>query len=255
MTPHIGITTSFEEGEQRLRRDYVLAVERTGGVPIPCPMVESERTRQAITAGLDGLIITGGPAVTHGMIGSHPEDLGATDPARSTSDHGWIDAAEEVGIPMLGICYGMQLLNARARGSIYADVEAQVEGAHAHSQKRGATVHLLQIRPGSILHQALGRESVEVNTRHIQSLASVGDGYRVTATAPDGVIEAIEHESGRILGLQFHPERQFETMRGLFEAFVACARSPDPDARMGPAVTETPGATVDPDLAPDVAPG
>lgn len=255
MTPHIGITTSFEEREQRLRRDYVLAVERAGGVPIPCPMVESERTRQAITASLDGLIITGGPAVTHGMIGSHPEDLGATDPARSTSDHGWIDAAEEAGIPMLGICYGMQLLNARARGSIYADVEAQVEGAHAHSQKRGATVHLLQIRPGSILHQALGRESVEVNTRHIQSLASVGDGYRVTASAPDGVIEAIEHESGRILGLQFHPERQFETMRGLFEAFVACARSPDPNARMGPAVTETPGATVDPDLAHDVAPG
>jgi len=251
MTPHIGITTSFEEGEQRLRRDYVLAVERTGGVPILCPMVESERARQAITAGLDGLIITGGPAVTHRMIGSHPEDLEATDPDRTTSDHGWIDAAEEAGIPMLGICYGMQLLNARARGSIYADVEVQVEGAHSHSQKRGATGHRLQIRPGSILHKTLGRESVGVNTRHIQSVASVGDGYRVTATAPDGVIEAIEHESGRILGLQFHPERQLETMRGLFEAFIACAQSPDPDARMGSAVNETPGATV----APDVAPG
>lgn len=240
MAPRIGITTSFVDGEQRLRRDYVLAIERAGGLPIPCPMVSTNDARAAIADTLDGLVVTGGPAVTEGLTGSLPDDLGSTDPARSTSDRQWIDLMDGAARPILGICYGMQLLNARAGGTIFGDVERERDRTLTHSQKRGAARHNIEIEPDSMLHAMLGRLTATVNTRHLQAIATTGDGFRVSATAPDGVIEAIEHQNGRILGLQFHPERMQESMMPLFRSFVDRCRTiqqtPDPAARPSSAV-------------------
>jgi putative glutamine amidotransferase len=212
-------------GEQRLRRDYVLAVERAGGVPVPLPMVESADTVRALVAELDGLIVTGGPAVTDGLVGSLPEELSGLGAVRDASDEQYLDAALEAGLPILGICYGMQRLNARAGGTIYGDVEAQHEGALTHSQKRGATTHALHIHETSRLRTLLGTDTVTVNSRHLQAVAELGEGYRAVATAPDGVVEAIEHETGKILGVQFHPERLGRTWMPVFEDLVRTART------------------------------
>ncbi|PEN12905.1 gamma-glutamyl-gamma-aminobutyrate hydrolase [Longibacter salinarum] len=225
MIPRIGITPSFVDGEQRLRREYVLAIEEAGGLPCPCPMVSAGETRRAFVETLDGLMVTGGPAVTDGLVGHLPDDLGTTDPLRLTADKHWIDLCDTARLPIIGICYGMQLLNARAGGTIYGDVEVEVEGALTHSQKRGAANHLIQIEHDSRLYDALRTQRTSVNTRHLQAIATVGEGFRITATAPDGTIEAIEHENGRILGLQFHPERMRETMMPLFRMFVEQART------------------------------
>lgn len=226
--PRIGITTSYADGEQRLRRDYVRAVEQAGGLPLPCPMLETDNAVRALCETLDGLILTGGPAVTDGLVGATPADLGALDPVRDASDAAYLDAFWTSDRPVLGICYGMQRLNARAGGTIYGDVERHVDGALPHSPKRGGTTHPVHLVETSRLRAALNTDTVVVNTRHLQAIASVGTDFAVSATAPDGVIEAIEHASGRMWGVQFHPERMGSTAQPLFRDFVEQAAAARP---------------------------
>lgn len=223
MAPRIGITMSYSDGTHRLDQRYVAAVERAGGIPFPLPILESEATLDSIVDRIDGLVVIGGPAVTDGLEGSLPAELDSLDPHREASDRRWIEHFLAAHRPILGICYGMQRLNALAGGTIYGDVEAEHAGAQTHSQKRGGTSHPVHIDPTSQLYDVLGRDSVTVNTRHLQAISSTGEGYSVAATAPDGVVEAIEHESGRIFGVQFHPERMGDPMAPLFEWLVEAA--------------------------------
>lgn len=220
MSTLIGITTSYDDGTQSLDRRYVTAVEQAGGVPIPLPMTESRETVDELMEVIDGLVVIGGPAVTKGLVGSLPEELDAPDPLRASSDQRWIEESYAAGLPILGICYGMQLLNALAGGTIYGDVEAQQERVLTHSQKRGGTTHSIRLSENSRLRALLDTDSLTVNTRHLQAIATLGDGFEVAATAPDGVIEAIEHENGRIFGVQFHPERMAAEMRPLFRTLI-----------------------------------
>jgi putative glutamine amidotransferase len=221
----IGITTSFEDGEQHLDRRYVTAIEAAGGVPVPLPTTDAETTFEALLDQIDGLVVPGGPAVTEGLTGPLPEDLDPLDGLRADSDRQWIEGCWRIGRPILGICYGMQRLNALAGGTIYGDVEAEHDGAQTHSQKRGGTTHDITLVKGSRLRRWLDTDTLTVNTRHLQALASLGDGFEVAARAPDGVIEAIEHESGRLFGVQFHPERMGDITRPLFRAFLGHART------------------------------
>ena len=222
--PRIGITTSLNDGEQRLDRRYVLAVEQAGGLPLIVPMLESEAATDAFAALLDGLVVTGGPAITDGLIGSLPDEIQETEPARLASDTRMLTAFRAARRPVLGICYGMQLANAVAGGTLYADVQAQHNGSVAHSQKRGAADHAVLLEPGTHLQRVLQRDDLTVNTRHLQAIATPGSGLRIAARAPDGVVEAVESDDGLILGVQWHPERMGPDMAPLFDHLVSLAR-------------------------------
>ena len=182
------------------------------------PMLQSKEMMTDLTSTLDGLVITGGPGITRGMIGQLPDDLPPVEDIRDTADTLVYETMSDR--PVLGICYGMQFINAMAGGGIYADVMAQKPGSLVHSGGRGGEPHSIKIKSDSRLRDILDRSNVQVNTHHIQAIAEVGTGLRAVAHSPDGVIEAIESLDGRMIGVQFHPERMLDRTRPLFEYFV-----------------------------------
>ncbi len=224
VTPaRIGIAVQRYDSSIAVEPPYLTAVVSAGGHPVLLPLADTLAQARSYAAALDGLVVPGGPAVTDGLIGELPEDLDPPQPRRTASDRLYLQAFLEAGKPILGICYGMQLLNAVLGGTIYADVQRQLEGARAHSPKRGAEQHPIEIAPESHLARLLGRTTWTVNTRHLQALATIGRGLRVSARAPDGVIEAIESPDGRLLGVQFHPERMGTEGFPLFRHLVSLA--------------------------------
>ena len=223
MNPLIGITTSLESGQQRLDLDYVQCVEIAGGVPVLLPMVQDAGMAEQVCASLAGLLIPGGPGITMNMAGSLPEALPPVDARRWHSDVFYWKAAGTRNLPVLGICYGMQLMNVLCGGTLYADVERQHPGAMVHSEKRGAKTHPVKVKPDSYLNRLVRTSELQVNSRHLQAVEHPGAGLEVSARSPDGVIEAIESPDGRYLGVQFHPEKI--PLRPLFSHLVTCAKT------------------------------
>ena len=141
------------------------------------------------------------------------------------------------GIPTLAICGGMQTMNVACGGSLYQDIPTQVSDALQHRQIPPATrmSHSVSVTAGSLLQRIVRRARMQVNSSHHQSVKTVGPVLIASATAPDGIVEAIEHPTHRFfLGLQWHPEFLFErhlVHRRLFHAFLrAASRRPSVNA-------------------------
>jgi putative glutamine amidotransferase len=137
-------------------------------------------------------------------------------------------------LPLLAICRGAQVLNVAAGGTLVQDIPSAIESTLAHSivEPKSAEAHAVQVTPGSRLEKALGisvdrAHTCRVNSRHHQSVGRLGSGLMSSATAPDGVIEAIEKpDSEFCLGVQWHPENFWRTgeFAPLFSTFVSAAQ-------------------------------
>lgn len=221
--PLIGITTSMVESVQTLPCRYIDAVERAGGAPLMLPMTTSDEALQPVLQLIDGLVITGGPGITQGLVGTLPADLPAVETRRWRADCLAFASVQERQKPALGICYGMQFINVRLGGRLYADVQRQL-GVRAHSPKRtdGQEIeHEVELEAGTLLAHIVGEVSAPVNSFHIQAVEQLGSGLQANACDKDGLIEGLEDAEGRLLGLQFHPEvLSGSVWDGVFEHLV-----------------------------------
>ena len=196
--PRIGILRPARPLDLR----YAEAVREAGGSP-------TALGAGATLAGIDGLVIPGGgdfaPATPY------PPGV-AFEPVPSeqlASDLALLGEALARGLPVLGICYGMQLLAHEAGGSFVYDIPSDRPAAGAHRLQEPGGRHPIAIEPGSQLARLVGGSILAVNSSHHQAVADPGRGLRVVARAADGIVEAIESTDPArfVLGVQWHPER------------------------------------------------
>lgn len=213
--------------------DYVNSIVRAGGAPVLLPRIGDVEAVEAAVDACAGLLLTGGGDICSLEYGEEPHPtLALQDPVRDAMEILATRRAEERGIPILGVCRGLQLLNVAAGGTLVQDVRSQVPDVLQHYTHSLEPVfaHSIEIEPGSLLHEVLRVARTNVNSYHHQAVKDVGRGLRVVARAADGVVEAIEASDGRsVLAVQFHPEestRDHATFRPLFEWLVQEAAKP-----------------------------
>ncbi len=218
--------------KNRRMADYLESVKRAGGEPVEVGL--DTETPDAVVARVDGLLLTGGGDVAPALYGETPHaTFDPSEPGRDEYEIALARAAVTAGMPVLAICRGMQVLNVAMGGTLIQDIPTDVTGALAHSiaEPRAVIAHEVWVTKGSrlwtIMLDHLDGESLQVNSRHHQAVKRIAEGFEPTATAPDGVVEAIERSGeAYCLGVQWHPENFWRTgeFRELFESFVQAAR-------------------------------
>jgi putative glutamine amidotransferase len=193
------------EGAYALPASYVTALRRAGIRTALLPPAQPSAADELL-APFDGLLLAGGGDVEPARYGAaaHPADHGH-DPDRDELELELARAAVRLGLPVLGICRGMQLLNVAFGGTLVQHLPER-PGLVEHRDKAKQVMHGLRVEPGSRLAAALGRVEAEVLSHHHQALDRLGEGFRAVAWAPDGLVEGIEREQGWTVGVLWHPE-------------------------------------------------
>ncbi|WP_409290380.1 gamma-glutamyl-gamma-aminobutyrate hydrolase family protein [Peribacillus sp. SCS-37] len=236
--PVIGITCSnFDFNGQNssvLHYSYAKSVMKAGGVPVILPPADEETAREWADI-CDGILLSGGEDIDPQLFGEQPHPkLGRIIPERDDTEMAMLPLLREQKKPIFAICRGIQVLNAGLGGTVIQDIESDDRSVMKHHQDastRAAATHSVTVERGSLLHDIVGKEELQVNSFHHQAVRDEAPGLKVSASAQDGIVEALESEDkegGWMLAVQWHPEDMTETsddMLALFKAFVdACRR-------------------------------
>jgi putative glutamine amidotransferase len=235
-SPWIGITTEHRLSPTgspliSIPEAYIQAILQAGGCPVMIPLGLPGEIIDSLFPLLDGLMFTGGGDVEPGVYGgeSH-ERVGEVDTDRDRVELHLFRNAVQSGLPFLGICRGIQLVNVGLGGSLYPDIAAERPGALKHDfypgWPRDHLAHTIEASLGSQIREILDVDTLEVNSLHHQGIDRLAPALHATAHAPDGLVEAVElpdHPFG--LAVQWHPEclPADPAMRALFRAFVQAA--------------------------------
>lgn len=228
--PLIGLTADHSDLDATLRDRYYKQIVAAGGTPVIIPPVADKEVIVNTLEQLDGLILTGGADYNPLWMGEEPSThLHGINRERDLAELLTARLAFNRQIPTLGICRGIQTLAIALGGKVAQDIqEAASPGTviikHAQDADRSEPTHSVRIADGSILSGIYEGETIHVNSFHHQAVAQPGPHFRITATAPDGTVEAIEStEHKAVMGVQWHPEWLEEEGRRLFKWLVDCA--------------------------------
>ncbi len=207
--PLIGINGLLAPGASpklELANRYANAVLKAGGIPLAIPPIGGPSDIERLIERVDGLLLSGGDDFDTQRLGLGPTHPSAVIVPAEKQDFDFVlaRAALAHATPVLGICYGMQLLGLAEGGRMYQHIPEDRPGSQEH---RSNALHLVAIEPDTKLARLLGTTQATVVSRHHQALASVGKPWKVSARDGEGLIEAIEREAHPFaLGVQWHPE-------------------------------------------------
>lgn len=248
--PRIGITMCLDANRDRfyLGRDYSEALEYFGAIPTHLPLIPKKDYVAAALKNLDGVLLPGSDSDVDPLIyGEEPlPNLGKIFPEKDATDLLVLKEAERLKMPVLAICFGMQILNVERGGTLVQDIATQIADCLKHEQgiPKRRNSHSLEIKEENVLSRLITTDDmsavdsndnsdisentidkIKVNSSHHQAVKVLGKNLAATAWAKDGVIEGIEdtREDRFVLGVQWHPELSWkfdELSKNIFSAFV-----------------------------------
>ncbi|MBI4654230.1 MAG: gamma-glutamyl-gamma-aminobutyrate hydrolase family protein [Nitrospirae bacterium] len=219
--PIIGITGDIKGSKFSVNMSYAYAIERAGAIPFFLPPSFSKNRIKYIATTINALLISGGGDINPVVYGEKQEVLlNLVSDNRINFEMVLLEKIMVFKKPVLGICYGIQLLNVFFGGSLYQELKKQKPDSLNH--KAG---HRIEIYSNSKLYYILGIKDVKVNSAHHQGIKELGKGLTVSARSEDRLIEAIELKNyPYFIGVQWHPERILDIpSHRLFKSFVASA--------------------------------
>lgn len=210
------------------REELVRAILSAGGRPYLIPSALPLDVIPEIVGEFDGFLLSGGGDLDPSFFGErmHPS-ISGVDRERDAFELALCREVVREDKPLLGICRGQQVLNVAQGGDLVIDIPSMLPEAIEHKwwpyYKRSRLAHSVRVENESILAGVVKTAELEVNSLHHQAVRRLGEGLRVTATAPDGVVEALEMPQKKfVVSVQWHPEwlQEYEPMRQMFRALV-----------------------------------
>lgn len=232
MKPIIGITAEVKDDKSYyLSSVYSDTVLQAGGIPLLIPLIPDKDINQ-LSQQIDGLIITGGEDIDPAYYGELPHlHLQRITPRLDKMEFALVQKFLELDKPYIGTCRGLHMLNIVMGGSLHQSLHDQRDEytlQHRQNAIRTHRSHPVKVDKKSKIYQIFQEEEFKVNSFHHQGVKKLGDGLKIVATAPDGIVEAIESENHTfIYGFQWHPEEFAligdEPSQKLFTKFIEAA--------------------------------
>ncbi|MBC7543365.1 MAG: gamma-glutamyl-gamma-aminobutyrate hydrolase family protein [Candidatus Sericytochromatia bacterium] len=205
LNPRIGVTGVDTYGLRSWKfQRYTAHVRAAGGIPVPLG-----RRNTVLPAGLSGLLLAGGEDVDPVLYGAEPHRTFKGNRGRDLAEFALARQALGLGMPILAICRGCQLLNVVLGGTLLQDIPSQHPHPLPHT---GGVRHAMRIHAGTRLDGLVDDLQVEVNSYHHQAVAELAQGLQPSAVSPDGILEAWEADpdgmiTSYVMAVQWHPER------------------------------------------------
>ena len=234
--PCIGITMRLELETDRfyLGRDYSEALESLGAIPLHIALIPNKDYLKEIIKNVDGILLPGSDTDVDPLIfGEEPRpNLKKIVPEKENTDLIILAEAEKLKKSVLGICFGMQILNVSRGGTLHQDIESEIENCIKHEQGKplARNSHTLEIENESLISRLITNiNDVRVNSHHHQAVREIGKNLKITARAKDGVIECIEdtRTDRFVMGVQWHPELSWKNeslSKNIFETFISSCK-------------------------------